>query len=520
LLLFVQKEGSEFLKSYKKKLKDRMTSQTHQNDPKVTDSEMRKIECAIMTLLLRHNPEGQLSCVDKYHLEVADIDDKGFVTVVKCTRCNELMETACHHVKWTYEKIYYPSLLKKGDHICWHRPYAIWHHAIVTKVVRKDIDIDIDIIHYSSSKTVVKGTMSSSGCLCNSLYRVNYQDCYNSEYTVLRAEKMLNEERYNLIDRNCEHFSRWCKTGSANSSQVSMAWTSLGKIVLSMFLKAIGLLVVLGIIEYSSELREEVYIGNQNQLNKDKHITEFDRVKLGEAIKRENLTKLEDVHVKLLGVYIVVMTIVFVVYLVKRSASHLIKVPIEYDEDRRDVPADNGQGDENQLQPNEAAYDDRCEVPVEEGRGEPRDQPEPDRPKAADESQFACCQRTLANVPTCICTLLSFCRSIIRHLCCSVCKNVKCCPLICYRRQGYLACGLFARIFVRESVAAAGTLAIMLNEAWITERLGIKDFSTFARTSVIIVLALLAHIVGYMIGAFIGRWAESICHVCGRPRKK
>jgi len=53
---------------------------------------------------------------------------------------------------------------------------------------------------------------------------------------------------------------------------------------------------------------------------------------------------------------------------------------------------------------------------------------------------------------------------------------------------------------VRELIAAAGTLAIMLNEAWITEGLGIKEFSPFARASIVIALALLAHIVGYIIG--------------------
>jgi len=461
---------------------------------------MRKIECAVMTLLRRHNSEGQWSCVDEDHLKVVDIDDNGFVKVVKCinencTKCNELMETTCHGVSWTYEKIYDPSLLKKGDHICWHRPYVIWHHAIVTKVGGEGIDF----IHYSDNKTVKRGKMTSGGCIgneCNSLYRINYQDCYNNEYTVLRAKKLLGENRYNLIERNCEHFSRWCKTGSTNSSQISICWTSLGKVpvVLSMFLKAIGLLVVLGIIEYSSELREDV-MDHQIQLNGDKNVTRLAGVQNEHGHKRrnikdENLTKLEDVHVKLLAVYIVVMTVVFVVYLVKTSASRLRKVPIVSHEGRRDVPIDEGRVDEDH--PDEVA-----------------DEGESDK----EESEEGCCHCTY----TCIRSLLSFYCSIIRYLCCSVCNNVTCCPFTCCRRRGHLACGLFARIFVRELLAAAGTLAIMLNEAWITEGLGIKDFSPFARTSIVIVLALLANIVGYIIGAFIGRWAEAICHVCCRP---
>ena len=103
---FLQNQCSEFFKSYENKVRERFRDQ---NSPKLTDSEIRKIERAVMMLLRRHNAEGQLSCVDEDHLKVVDVDANGFVTVVKCTnknctRRNELMETTCHDVNWTYEK--------------------------------------------------------------------------------------------------------------------------------------------------------------------------------------------------------------------------------------------------------------------------------------------------------------------------------------------------------------------------------------------------------------------------------
>jgi len=265
---------------------------------------MRTVERAVLMLLRRHSAEDQLCCADEnnqHYLKVNSVDDSGFVTAVTCTNCETDMATTCHDVNWTYEKIYDKSLLKKGDHICWHRPYAVWHHAVVIEVEGK-----VRIVHYSGLMVVEEVDMPEDGCMpgclgeeCNSLYRVNYQDCYNSEYTVLRAKQLLGENSYNLIERNCEHFSRWCKTGSTSSSQISIAWTSLGKVVLAIGLKAVGLLVVLGLLQYASESQED--------LVKD----------------RAWLEKVQNI---LLSIYIAVMTIVFVIYLVKTSCSRLATV--------------------------------------------------------------------------------------------------------------------------------------------------------------------------------------------------
>jgi len=230
----------------------------------MNDNDLGKVLSAVVTLLRRRSVEGSLCCNDaNTSLRVRRVDRCGFVTLVTCTSCETTVETVCRDVSWNYEKVDDRSRLKKGDHVCWHRPYAIWHHAVVTSVDEREIRI----IEYSGSMKVEETTMPGGtkcrccghlGEECNSLYRVNYDNSYNKEYTVMRARKLIGETRYNLVRRNCEHFVRWCKTGSKSSSQISIAWTSLGKVVLTTCLKVIGLLVVLGLLQYAHESQEDL----------------------------------------------------------------------------------------------------------------------------------------------------------------------------------------------------------------------------------------------------------------------
>jgi len=367
-----------------------------------------------MLLLRRQSTEDRLQCCsnDEKQFTVQRVDDKGFVTVVKCTNCRKHMETTCHDVSWTYEKIHDTSVLVKGDHICWHRPCAIWHHAIVSNVTEGKKEI----IHYSSHLTVEETTMpeiEATGCCiglreeCNSLYRVNYQDCYSNEYTALRARKLavLKEKRYDLLARNCEHFSRWCKTGSTSSSQVSIAWTSLGKMMLAICLKAVGLLVVLGLLQFAHESQED------------------------EVKDRPRLEKLQNI---LLSIYIVVMTVVFVIYLLKTSCSRLGTVPLH----------DDSSGACSKLynyftRNRRAAIRLCCTLAFCCFNDE------------AHNSLSNSCRSRDSCTTQLFCSLLCCCHGVIRRLFCSVCRHVQCHPCSCCRRQGHLACGLFTRIFIR-----------------------------------------------------------------------
>ncbi len=44
---------------------------------------------------------------------------------------------------------------------------------------------------------------------------------YLPDIVVQRAESRLNEQRYDLLTNNCEHFAAWCKTGRSESEQLA-----------------------------------------------------------------------------------------------------------------------------------------------------------------------------------------------------------------------------------------------------------------------------------------------------------
>ena len=221
------------------------------------DRNLKTVLSAVVVLLRRHSVDNQLCCGDnENNLRVTGVDDFGFVTQVTCKRCQNPMDATCHDVECTKERIYNKRQLKVGDHICWHRPYAIWHHAIVTR-----IDPTIEVIHYYSHLTVEEARFEKVRCCricqgCDALYRINYHDSYSAKYSVLRAQILLNESRYNMMERNCEHFSSWCKTGSTKSSQVSIFWASLMKTAGMGVLRVIALLILF-LIQFSHEAFEE-----------------------------------------------------------------------------------------------------------------------------------------------------------------------------------------------------------------------------------------------------------------------
>ena len=47
------------------------------------------------------------------------------------------------------------------------------------------------------------------------IFTVNSPIKYPKEVVMLRALSRLGEEKYHLITNNCEHFVRWCRSGSA-----------------------------------------------------------------------------------------------------------------------------------------------------------------------------------------------------------------------------------------------------------------------------------------------------------------
>jgi len=107
LLLADRPQMNNFLQSYNTILGNQNRFDQQEN-----------VQRGIARLLRRHNSNNQLCCHDnENNLEVTDVDRYGFVTYVKCTRCQKTMETACYDAKWSYERIYDISQLKPGDQI-------------------------------------------------------------------------------------------------------------------------------------------------------------------------------------------------------------------------------------------------------------------------------------------------------------------------------------------------------------------------------------------------------------------
>jgi len=337
------------------------------------------------------------------------------------------METTCHDAKSTYERIYDKSKLQPGDHICWHRPYAIWHHAIISQVNREERKI----IEYSKC-IVTENEMDNNNSKYNELYRVNYQDCYDADYTIQRARALLGESRYNLLKRNCEHISRWCKTGRTNSIQVGIFRESLRNMAFTSLLRFIGLAIALLLITAIHEGQEK---------------TVKDR-KLFEKLERW-----------LTGTYTILFSVVFTIYLLRESGSRLHPVGMR------------GHDIENQC-----TYCSRS-------------------------TRCMCCTVVCLSL---IKGILSICSSIF----CSFNRSSR----TCCRRPCNLACGLFWRIVIRETVATALTLFIVLCEESITNEAYMAQMSDFCRALLLVLYSTLAHIAGYICGALLGRWAEACCN--------
>jgi len=118
--------------------------------------------------------------------------------------------------------------VRRGDHIAWHKWYAIWHHAIVVDVPAGGRELTV--IHYTGGVVKVDGHLASIreetlevNPSKEDVYRIDYQpgDSYPADKVVWRARDRLREAKYNPFTNNCEHFARWCKSGRAECGQVS-----------------------------------------------------------------------------------------------------------------------------------------------------------------------------------------------------------------------------------------------------------------------------------------------------------
>ena len=132
--------------------------------------------------------------------------------------------------------IHFIVKLKPGDHICWHRTYFIWHHAVIIEVDLNNTSW-VKVSEFASPQdgSSVKGERlihwinlkDENGQLYLKNYSKEVEKLNPAALVVARAYARRGEHGYNLAMRNCEHHSTFCKTGTPQSQQVSTAVQSV-----------------------------------------------------------------------------------------------------------------------------------------------------------------------------------------------------------------------------------------------------------------------------------------------------
>ncbi len=109
--------------------------------------------------------------------------------------------------------------MPQGDHlVVRHSIYT--HHAI-------DMG-DGRVIHYGQGlhdkRNASVEIISRANFAAQGPVSVRHQPAsYSANVIIQRAHSRLGECNYDLFENNCEHFVNWCRTGTADSSQVNTA---------------------------------------------------------------------------------------------------------------------------------------------------------------------------------------------------------------------------------------------------------------------------------------------------------
>ena len=130
-----------------------------------------------------------------------------------------------------------------GDHIRVKR-FLYFHHGIYVS--------DDEVIHFtdgtkkeiSLKNAKVRATSLKNFLFDGKLQVANYsgsekKKIFPPEKIVERAKSRLGDKSYNLVFRNCEHFSNWCVSGKTKSSQVRRAVVAFTTVVGGLVLRKI-----------------------------------------------------------------------------------------------------------------------------------------------------------------------------------------------------------------------------------------------------------------------------------------
>lgn len=119
-----------------------------------------------------------------------------------------------------------------GEHI-YYSCEIHFHHGIFCGDISYNDRLYQDVVIHFGSKHKggkIRGISYEKFAKGKEIYVEQYQlgSCFDPNIVVQRATSMLNKPGYDLLNNNCEHFARWCKTGKKVSGQVNNATGAVG----------------------------------------------------------------------------------------------------------------------------------------------------------------------------------------------------------------------------------------------------------------------------------------------------
>lgn len=172
------------------------------------------------------------SCWKEWLLEeyVSESDGQSFTYNGKKYMSPSLDEAAqpalCQMTPLSEEVVSGNVEMKPGDHIMWLMSYITWHHAIVEDVMGPMLSL----VHFSKEPDTGKFSIIKEEKAIaevsqdQNLYKVTYGEDVRrrnpSELVLARARALIGMDSVNLLEKNCENFASFCKSG-INSYQES-----------------------------------------------------------------------------------------------------------------------------------------------------------------------------------------------------------------------------------------------------------------------------------------------------------
>ncbi len=105
---------------------------------------------------------------------------------------------------------------RPGDHLVTNRG-LYEHHGIY---VGDDLVIHFTATSKRKEEAEIRTNSVEDFAHGDPVRSVEYAECSPPEVVIGRARKCLGRDGYSLFSNNCEHFARWCKTGSHESQQI------------------------------------------------------------------------------------------------------------------------------------------------------------------------------------------------------------------------------------------------------------------------------------------------------------